>query len=143
MNRRSFLKNTCYLCAAVGAGVTIGSLSSCVSVASVNASPENGIISVPLSQWPPDKNVLLIKSQKLEYNILVVKKGENNYHVLQMKCTHNLQPLSPTENKIFCNTHGAEFDLNGKVLKGPADKPLHSRIATLSENILKIDCTGL
>jgi nitrite reductase/ring-hydroxylating ferredoxin subunit len=43
-----------------------------------------------------------------------------------MQCTHNHFDLSCNKKQIFCTSHGAEFDLEGNVTRGPAQKKLTS-----------------
>ena len=57
--------------------------------------------------------------------ILVVRDGPRAFRALSMPCTHEGCPLNPpARGTISCPCHGSQFDLSGKVLKGPAVYPL-------------------
>jgi len=68
-------------------------------------------------------NMLVVRTKQLEYDILLVKNGAS-YKALYLRCTHEGVGLTPAANKIFCSAHGSVFDLDGKVVKEPALRPL-------------------
>ena len=84
---------------------------------------------------------LILRNRELPYDILVVKY-EGNYTALQMLCTHNDVALSFTGNKLICNGHGSEFDLQGKVLRDPAARQLTSYRTSVERDNLVIHLKG-
>lgn len=50
-------------------------------------------------------------------------------------CTHKgcITPWNADTKQFVCPCHGASFDDSGKVLKGPADKPLASYAVTVKD----------
>lgn len=66
-------------------------------------------------------------------NYIVVNQNETTT-VLSSHCTHLGCKINKMENgKLACPCHGSEYDLGGKVLKGPAYKNLEvlpSKIST-------------
>ncbi|MGB9673511.1 MAG: ubiquinol-cytochrome c reductase iron-sulfur subunit, partial [Anaerolineales bacterium] len=44
---------------------------------------------------------------------------------LSLVCTHLGCTIGPQNSEFVCPCHGSKFDANGKVLHGPAEKPLH------------------
>ncbi len=57
-------------------------------------------------------------------NFIIVNKNETTA-VLSAHCTHLGCVINQLENeRLICPCHGSEYDLNGKVLKGPAYKNL-------------------
>lgn len=122
--RRDFLKTSCGFCASLGLlGLASGLLESCTPVPVIKASPENNRIGVPLSSFGESRYVL-VRNAKMEADILLVKKTDGTFNALQMLCTHEAQPLSVSGNSINCASHGSSFDLEGKVTKEPATRPL-------------------
>ncbi len=57
-------------------------------------------------------------------NFIIVNKNATTT-VLSAHCTHLGCVINQVENeRLVCPCHGSEYDLNGKVLKGPAYKNL-------------------
>jgi cytochrome b6-f complex iron-sulfur subunit len=56
----------------------------------------------------------------------VIGVNEGGVRVFDAACTHDRCPVKwVAETKLFlCDCHGAQFDANGKVVKGPAKEPL-------------------
>jgi cytochrome b6-f complex iron-sulfur subunit len=48
-----------------------------------------------------------------------------------MKCTHQDQPLVSSGKSLYCNSHGSQFDLEGKVIKDPASRPLRKFVTAV------------
>jgi Rieske Fe-S protein len=57
--------------------------------------------------------------------ILVVRNGARRFHALSMQCTHEGCPVQPpVHGVITCPCHGSQYDLEGRVRRGPAQLPL-------------------
>ena len=57
--------------------------------------------------------------------ILVVRDGSRRFHALSMQCTHEGCPVRPpVHGVITCPCHGSQYDLEGRVSRGPAQLPL-------------------
>ncbi|MEV8564123.1 Rieske (2Fe-2S) protein [Streptomyces sp. NPDC051322] len=58
--------------------------------------------------------------------LLVSRPSADEYKALWSRCTHQNCPLQKIEGKVgVCPCHGSRFDVtSGKVLHGPADRPL-------------------
>lgn len=50
--------------------------------------------------------------------------AEGGYYALSLVCTHLGCTLNATVERLSCPCHGSEFDREGRVLKGPAERPL-------------------
>ena len=136
--RREFLVTACKACGIVGtAGLISSILPSCKSlqVVSANANEQNELL-VPLFKFM-DTSQVIFRSRKIEFHILVVKKGEGRFRALQMKCTHESQPLTASGSSIYCASHGSKFDLDGKVVLSPATRNLQSYpTRVVGENVI-------
>jgi cytochrome b6-f complex iron-sulfur subunit len=88
-----------------------------------SAGTKPGQIEVDTNSFAGKGNMLVVRTKQLEYDILLVKSGEA-YKALYLRCTHEGVGLTPAANKIFCSAHGSVFDLEGKVVKEPALRPL-------------------
>lgn len=124
MERREFIKQGCFACMALGAGIISTSLASCSTLPIVKTSLEGDRIAFDPVNFTNDVTALLLRAKRLEHDILIVKNPNDTYRALYMQCTHNHFDLSCNKNQIFCTSHGAEFDLEGNVTRGPAQKKL-------------------
>lgn len=126
MDRREFIKQSCFACMALGAGAVIPSLSSCTTLPIVKTDIESKKIIIDPASFTDGAQSILVRAKKLDHDILVIKNPDNTYRALYMRCTHNQFSLSCNKSQIFCTSHGAEFDFEGNVTKGPAVKKLLS-----------------
>ena len=55
---------------------------------------------------------------------VVLYRDAGGLYALSTICTHLGCIVKPTERGIVCPCHGSEFACDGKVIKGPAPKPL-------------------
>lgn len=138
-SRREFIKHSCKICAA---GLTIGwlttQLSACASMPVLKIENENGVLVVPVSSFTEKNNLVIVRNNRMEYDILLVKSG-NSYTALQMKCTHQDNPLTVNSTGLFCASHGSIFDLNGNVTKEPALQPLKKYSTKITESSVCIN----
>ncbi|NEO24630.1 MULTISPECIES: Rieske (2Fe-2S) protein [unclassified Moorena] len=98
---------------------------------------EDGFQAVGTVQELEDKGKI---SDKIA-DILVVRNLSNNSLVaVNPRCTHQGCSVDwKQEDKIFnCPCHGSKFDLDGKVTKGPADKPLTSYETKEEDNLVLV-----
>lgn len=73
---------------------------------------------MPQAELPPD-GALVYR----EARVALVRRGEKVY-ALSLVCTHLGCTVGVTPDGLVCPCHGSRFDREGKVLEGPADKPL-------------------
>ncbi|MBL7734263.1 MAG: Rieske 2Fe-2S domain-containing protein [Chitinophagaceae bacterium] len=136
MKRRLFIKNSCAACASlIGASWILEGCGSSLPMLKT-AIANNNTISVPISKFTPQNNMVIVRGAGMENDILLIKK-DNAYKALYMKCTHEGIGLTATSTKLVCPAHGSLFDLEGNVLKEPAHIPLKQFAAKVeNENIL-------
>jgi Rieske Fe-S protein len=67
--------------------------------------------------------------------MIIIRDSDTTVRALAAKCTHQACPVSynPSAKKVECKCHGSNFDVSGKVLKGPATVALQSYPASLSD----------
>ena len=131
MERRSFIKQSCQACAAIALGpALVAALESCASTAVLKTTAQNNIVSVPLTAFA-EKNQVTLRVSGRAFDLLCVKVEENTFRTLEMKCTHQDQPLVSSGKSLYCNSHGSQFDLEGKVLKDPASRPLRKFVTAI------------
>lgn len=122
-SRRSFVKqcSLCALAAAIGGGSML--ISSCASLPIVKSTVANGKILI-------DKTLLtdpahhIVRVSHLDYDLLLSKRPQGGYRCVYLQCSHQDYPVKFNGSKLVCNQHGSSFDLEGKVLTGPASNSL-------------------
>ena len=67
----------------------------------------------------PLNGALLFRNERL-----AILKDNDGVYALSLICSHLGCTVTVTENAISCPCHGSLFDRRGKVVKGPAYKPL-------------------
>jgi len=70
----------------------------------------------------------------------VVKQGDGKIVAFAPQCTHLACAYhwEATENHFVCPCHGSVFAIDGKVLAGPAPRPLDQYMTEIENNRLKI-----
>ena len=76
------------------------------------------LLSVAKAELPPD-GALVYR----EARVALMRQGESVY-ALNLVCTHLGCTVNVTSTGLICPCHGSSFDREGKVLHGPADRPL-------------------
>lgn len=138
MERRSFLKDTCKVCLLGATTFSIAEfLASCGTTAKgFKTSVTDNKIEVPLSLFDASA-MQIISPRNYEYEIAVQKNTDNTFQALLLRCTHQNNQLIPTGSGYYCSLHGSQYDKQGKVKKGPAEKPLPSlTVETTPTNLI-------
>ncbi|RVT98282.1 Rieske (2Fe-2S) protein [Mucilaginibacter limnophilus] len=138
--RRGFIKSGCVACLLAASGASL--LEGCATPLPMLkvASKSNELVVDPASFISERGNMLVVRTSQLEHDILLIKDGDN-YRALYLRCTHEGVDLTATKNKIYCSSHGSVFDLEGKVLKEPALRPLKTFKTQLNNNQIIINLT--
>jgi len=91
----------------------------------------NALKQVGGNQKVRDREVLDVLDTK--ETILLVRVDENTVAANTIVCTHQNCSVGYNKNqkRLDCPCHGSRFDLNGKVLRGPAGRPLTHFKATI------------
>ena len=124
VNRRRFLKTGCLACLGLASSSYL--LSSCaagIPMQVVKRKPEEKVLRVAKTSFEGEQDMVIVRDESLENDILL-RKTENGYLALDLTCTHEGVGLTTTKSKIYCTSHGSVFDLEGNVVKTPANKPL-------------------
>jgi Rieske Fe-S protein len=137
--RREFIKDTCTAClGSTWLGLTFSSLTSCSSFPVYKTDLAKKKVEVPLTEFA-ESNLVIVRDMQVQFDVLLVKKSPEEYNAIYMKCTHQENPLTATKSGLYCSSHGSRFDLDGKVLKEPALKPLKKFKTELNDTFISID----
>ena len=141
MQRRSFIKAGCTLC--LGTSVLSTLLSSCASPLNIYK-PEltSKTIEVPLSSFG-ENNYVIVRNNKLSYDIFISKKPDNQYKAILMKCSHRDSPVNYSTGGFVCNEHGSRFNFEGEVVKAPATTSLQTLPIEYNQNHLTIQIQNI
>ena len=124
MKRRKFIKSGCNACVALGGGFLISSLASCSPKLSVAKVTQKDMKFSIAETEMAETDVKMITVKNFDYDVFIKKNNDGSFHALAMICTHAGHSLVKTGNKFYCSLHGSEFDISGKVIKGPAERHL-------------------
>jgi len=72
------------------------------------------------------------------YDIAIRKTAPDLYEAILLQCTHQRNQLLPIPKGFICSLHGSKFNLNGDVVKGPAERPLKKFETTMDQGELVI-----
>ncbi len=136
MDRRSFLRSSCQACAAFALTPAVVSMQSCASGAKM-LTVENGMLTVPMDTLGMNKTAV-VSGQGLANKLLIVKRDDGTYTALELLCPHKGGPLNETGSQLECEWHHSRFDLEGKVLGGPAKANLKTYPVEVGRNALLV-----
>jgi Rieske Fe-S protein len=115
MDRRAFLK-VAPACLALAA---------CATMPTYRASLRDGSLLVDEAElsalW--EKGSAVIVSHRTQSAVLL-RLGEGQYRALEADCPHLGCRVRPAAEFIACPCHGSTFDLEGRLLRGPAKRSL-------------------
>lgn len=137
VNRRQFLR----LAGATAACMCVGALgtSGCSSKSASNTPPapegsywiRDGKVTMSLPQVEMLAPVggavkLALNAGGLDRKIIIVHSADAEYRAFTDSCTHNGKELNylHEEGRLACCGRSSQFDLDGNVLRGPAETPL-------------------
>jgi cytochrome b6-f complex iron-sulfur subunit len=153
MKRRDFIKTG----AAVGIACTCAAtLGSCSAITGTSSTPE-----APIDSYTFNNNAIMLdldkashlakvggsvkmkvsRPNKEELKVIVIRRSEDEYHAFTDKCTHGGRELEyiHNESKLSCVSFGSsKFNLQGKVLSGPAKDDLGIFELNRIDNVLEI-----
>lgn len=144
MNRKEFILKTCAACIA-GAGMS-SLLTSCTPAQYIPGVLGKDGITISKNDFKDGRkdneayrSFIIVRNDALQYPIFVYRFSDDQYSALWMKCSHQGTELNASGDFLQCPAHGSEFDNNGKVRHGPADKDLRAFPIVVSSNDLFID----
>ena len=138
IERRKFLTSTCKACLFAGAGVLITDLTACNTSSRIMQLPiTQDSVRFPLTAFAKE-SIQLVRPEGWYYDIAVRKTGTDQFDALLLECTHQQNQLIMNSNGFKCSLHGSQFNLNGQVVKGPAERALKKLSTTLDQGQLTI-----
>lgn len=141
MERSKFIKTLG--CAIVGIPLGMSLLQSCESIYYAQSQNKDGKIVIKKSEFELSnskgtsyRNFVLLNKAVDGYPVCLYRTDEQTYTASLLKCTHQGCELDVGGGIYTCPCHGSEFQTDGKVIQGPAEKNLRTySITTDHENI--------
>ncbi len=139
MNRNQFIKS-CGLCMFGLPELLAGCAGT--TYLSVPISGDSLVVDRQAFASPSDptklQRYLVVHNDQLEYPICLYRFSNDEYKALLMRCTHQGTELQVFGDRLQCPAHGSEFNNQGDVQNGPADKPLRVFPVSIDGDHLKI-----
>jgi cytochrome b6-f complex iron-sulfur subunit len=129
ISRKEFIKRTTLLTGGIIMLPVVGNLAGCSASAETTRVKVSEVGIVKFNTRGKLKNPgdsELIELENTGAKILLIKRSDSGIDALNPVCTHKGCELVKKRDFLECPCHGSEFDLSGKVLKGPAADPLQS-----------------
>ncbi len=84
--------------------------------------------------------IVRVEGRDGDARLVVIRKADNTLVALSMECTHWGCDLDWVKDKaeLDCPCHGSRFDLDGKVLEGPADEPLPAYPVSEADGVVTV-----
>jgi len=137
-DRRAFVR-------AAGAALLVTISGGCASVVVTRVTPVNGRARIRLADHPAlatADGALRILPDGATSELLVLRQSDGSYTVLSSVCTHRGCTVDAQGARLVCPCHGSTYDRTGRVLVGPAERPLAQlRSQLTSDGYLEIDLT--
>ncbi len=128
MDRRNFLK-------AVPACLLFG----CATVPAYRAQTRDGKMILSEAELEP----LFLKSMAViahsgAFSVVLLRDAAGAYRALEAECPHLGCQVRPGKKMITCPCHGSAFALDGRLLRGPAERSLRTYSLVSHDGILEI-----
>jgi len=149
MDRRKFLETVC----AAGAGIAIAG-----SIIDITKAPKlvartrlsaNDVRELPINitdnpELQKIGGMYHLEVEDSGQDILVVHVSKDKYVAVDLKCKHRSCDVNydGDDKKFVCPCHGSEYDLYGRILKGPTQRPLNYYHAELKGDEVMVTVYG-
>jgi Rieske Fe-S protein len=137
MDRREFVERS------IGAFIGATFIGACASLVTRTITPVDGALRLALAHYPEltaDGGSLKVLPKGAEDPIYVLSLGNRRYAALSPICTHLGCTVEIEEGRLVCPCHGSNYDREGRVLRGPAERALDRyRVELTPDDVLVID----
>jgi Rieske Fe-S protein len=107
---------------------------------------QGGKLSLPYSEVAEsldEHGAVRLRADGLEEDLVLLRGEDGKLQVLGATCSHLGCQVRPGGAFLVCPCHGSTFDLNGEVVRGPAQKPLNRYPVVLRAGIIDIIATTI
>lgn len=121
-SRRAFL-----LALGAGAAAAVALVAGCAGVPVLRARPEGGrwlLREEEFEELAAGGGVVLVRAPEAPDPLILARLEDGSFRALSALCTHQGCEVRPGGAFLQCPCHGSRFDMEGRVLRGPAAAPL-------------------
>ncbi|MGE0158050.1 MAG: ubiquinol-cytochrome c reductase iron-sulfur subunit [Gemmatimonadales bacterium] len=104
-------------------GVAAVSLGGCAGARYVVPRVGEGRLVVPLAEIEQEGEAFL-RAPEMQRPVYVRRLESGELSAVLASCTHQGCQPDPIGDRLVCPCHGSEFAFDGRVLQGPAERPL-------------------
>lgn len=123
MARRDFLRRVGRASAGTVCAGALLPLAGCVGVRYATATPVDGALRLDESEFAGSDAVML-ENPRDPRPIFVHRAGDGSYTAVSTRCAHRGCQVQREGERLACPCHGSEYELDGDLLQGPADRAL-------------------
>lgn len=127
-----------FICGAIGAALLPAG---CAIGPSIRADREGDVLTVSLASWPEAQDVVLARPREGAPTVMV--RDGDEIRAFSSVCTHQGCIVRVQEQHLQCPCHGAMFDFEGRVQRGPAKKDLPELSVTVSGDEIRVQLQPL
>lgn len=138
MNRREFIA----LAGGCAGAAAVGTLQGCSSAPRYDGAIVDDRIQIAVAEFRTlagEKRTLLVFAADLIDPVALLEYEDNRFRALSTTCTHQRCRVRPSKTVMRCPCHGSTYDLEGKVLRGPAMRALQQFRVDRDGDVLTID----
>jgi Rieske Fe-S protein len=89
--------------------------------------------------WPvPSGEPVVVTAPDFPDPVILIQVDETTWRAVTARCTHLGCQVRPSRQFLRCPCHGSTFDLNGRVVRGPAQKALVTYPVEIKEDRIEI-----
>ncbi|MDT8341243.1 MAG: Rieske (2Fe-2S) protein [Longimicrobiales bacterium] len=122
------------------AAVALGALPGCASTPYLSMRPTPGGGRVPRSAIPPEGVFVRVPDTR---PVFLRLDPAGRPVALSSRCTHRGCQVEPEGSRLVCPCHGSVYDLEGRVLEGPAERPLAAVSARIDGDDVVLEFQGV
>ena len=131
IGRREFVERS------IGAVIGGSVLAGCASLVTRTVTPIDGALRLALVHYPElaaEGGSLKVMPKGAADPIYVLALGNRRFAAVSPICTHLGCTVEIEQARLVCPCHGSNYDREGRVLRGPAARPLTSYRAELTSD---------
>ena len=142
MRRRDFLRRLPGVTTGLAAGVASLPLAACAGARHVVPSRRMDAWVVPARELDDGGGAVFLSVPGAERPVYVSRNAGGEVFAVLASCTHRGCQPEPVGARLVCPCHGSEFALDGRLLQGPAERPLTRYEVTVDGGDLLVRMEG-
>lgn len=113
-------------------------MTACAAVPFADFRRDGDVVRVARTEFDGSPGVLL-RTADDPMPVYVHRHSEARYSAVLTRCTHQGCEAEPEAERIVCPCHGSEYAFDGRVLQGPAERPLTRYPVSISGDEIHVE----